>query len=93
MLALLRKEVEGGSWHVQVSLARTGHWLGNLGRLPRGLQTSDPVQADVADLLGTMDTPFGRLTCVTHAARLSATPAHWQRPPVALGCHAPVWPL
>jgi crotonobetainyl-CoA:carnitine CoA-transferase CaiB-like acyl-CoA transferase len=93
MLALLRKEVEGGSWHVQVSLARTGHWLANLGRLPRGLELSDPTPAAVTDVLGTMDTPFGPLTCVTHAARLSATPAHWQRPPVALGSHAPVWPL
>ena len=27
MMALLRKAHEGGSWHVRVSLAQTGHWL------------------------------------------------------------------
>jgi len=29
---------------------------------------------------------------VRHAAALSETPAHWLRPPVPLGTHAPVWP-
>ena len=29
--ALLRQSREGGSWHVRVSLAQTGHWLRSLG--------------------------------------------------------------
>ena len=36
MMALLRKAQEGGSWHVRVSLAQTGHWLTSLGRLDNG---------------------------------------------------------
>jgi crotonobetainyl-CoA:carnitine CoA-transferase CaiB-like acyl-CoA transferase len=92
MMALARKEEEGGSWHVAVSLAQTGHWLANLGRLPRGLEKADPTHADVTDLLQEMDTPLGRLTFVRHAASLSETPAYWQRPPVPLGSHAPAWP-
>ena len=40
-----------------------------------------------------MDTPFGRLSFVRHAAVLSETPALWARPPVKLGTHAPVWPV
>jgi hypothetical protein len=40
-----------------------------------------------------MDTPFGRLAFIRHAAELSETPAGWSRPPVPLGTHAPVWPL
>ncbi len=33
MMALARKAQEGGSWHVRVSLAQTGHWLTQLGRV------------------------------------------------------------
>jgi crotonobetainyl-CoA:carnitine CoA-transferase CaiB-like acyl-CoA transferase len=92
MLALARKAEEGGSWHVRVSLAQTGHWLSRLGRLEDGFAGADPKFADVADLLEATDTPFGRLTYVRHAGALSETPAHWLRPPVPLGTHAPVWP-
>ena len=92
MMALARKAEEGGSWHVRVSLAQTGHWLSRLGRLEDGFAGADPKFADVADLLEATDTPFGRLTYVRHAAALSETPAHWLRPPVPLGTHAPVWP-
>jgi crotonobetainyl-CoA:carnitine CoA-transferase CaiB-like acyl-CoA transferase len=92
MMALARKAEEGGSWHVRVSLAQTGHWLSRLGRLEDGFAGADPKFADVADLLEATDTPFGRLTYVRHAAALSETPAHWLRPPVPLGTHEPVWP-
>jgi crotonobetainyl-CoA:carnitine CoA-transferase CaiB-like acyl-CoA transferase len=93
MMALQRKAREGGSWHVRVSLAQTGHWLTGLGRVPGGFACPDPKAEDVADLLDTMDTPFGALTHVRHAAVLSETPTHWARPPVKLGTHAPVWPV
>ncbi len=93
MMALGRKEREGGSWHVRVSLARTAHWLMQLGRLDNGFAAPDPKQEDVADLLAEMDSPHGRLTYVTHAGVLSETPAHWSRPPVPLGASAPLWPI
>ena len=93
MLALARKSEIGGSWHVRVSLARTAHWLMGLGRLEAGFDAPDPSHADVADLLAEMETPQGPLTYVRHAGILSATPAHWSRPPVALGASAPLWPI
>lgn len=93
MLALGRKAQEGGSWHVRVSLARTAHWLMQLGRLENGFAAPDPKPEDVADLLADMDSPHGRLTYVTHAGILSETPAHWSRPPVPLGNSAPLWPI
>jgi hypothetical protein len=92
MMALMRKASEGGSWHVRVSLAQTGRWLAGLGRVEQGFDAPDPGQEDIADLLDEMDTPLGRLTHVRHAAVLSQTPAHWQRPPTRLGAHAPLWP-
>src|SRR4029079_10536805 len=33
MMAKARQSHEGGSWHVRVSLAQTGRWLWNLGRV------------------------------------------------------------
>lgn len=93
MLALARKASEGGSWHVRVSLARTGHWLTSLGRTSEGFSAKDPTRDDVADLMAEMESPLGRLSYVKHAAVLSQTPAHWARPPVALGASAPVWPV
>jgi crotonobetainyl-CoA:carnitine CoA-transferase CaiB-like acyl-CoA transferase len=93
MMALKRKAREGGSWHVRVSLAQTGHWLQHLGRVEKGFDCHDLKRADVVDLLDEIDTSFGRLTFVRHAAVLSETPAHWARPPVKLGTHAPVWPV
>jgi len=92
MMALMRKAREGGSWHVRVSLAQTGHWLAGLGRLQAGFNAPDPSHDDVADLHDEMDTPLGRLTYVRHAAVLSETPARWERPPTRLGAHAPLWP-
>jgi crotonobetainyl-CoA:carnitine CoA-transferase CaiB-like acyl-CoA transferase len=93
MTALKRKALEGGSWHVRVSLAQTGYWLSQLGRAARGLECTDPGFEDVEDLLDTVATPSGPLTFVRHAAMLSETPANWTRAPAQLGTHAPVWPV
>jgi hypothetical protein len=51
------------------------------------------VGEEIKALVNDMDTPFGRLGFVRHAARLSETPAFWARPPAKLGTHAPVWPV
>jgi crotonobetainyl-CoA:carnitine CoA-transferase CaiB-like acyl-CoA transferase len=93
MMALERKAREGGSWHVRVSLAQTGHWLSRLGRLQQGFDCPEPAEAEVEALRDAIETPFGRLSFIRHAARLSQTPAYWSRPPVPLGTHAPVWPV
>jgi crotonobetainyl-CoA:carnitine CoA-transferase CaiB-like acyl-CoA transferase len=93
MMALLRKIEEGGSWLVRVSLAQTAHWLCRLGRLPQGFDCPEPDAAEIKSRIEGLDTPFGRLAFIRHAAQLSETPARWSRPPVPLGTHAPVWPV
>jgi crotonobetainyl-CoA:carnitine CoA-transferase CaiB-like acyl-CoA transferase len=90
LVALARRAREGGSYLVRVSLAQTGRWVDALGRVP-GREVPDQTLADVADLLEERESPFGRLSHVAPAARLSETPAAWARPPVPLGTHEPVW--
>lgn len=92
MIAKARQAREGGSWHVQVSLARTGRWLWEMGRLADGLATPDITPAAAAPYLADMPSGFGTLTAVRHAAQLSATPAFWARPAVPLGTDPARWP-
>ena len=87
--ALLKQQQEGGSWHVRLSLARTGHWLRHLGRVPSGFAVRFP---DRKVFLETSPSGFGELTAIRHAATLSRTPAHYLRPSSPPGTHAPVWP-
>ncbi|MFI5400506.1 MAG: CoA transferase [SAR324 cluster bacterium] len=92
MAGLHRRATQGGSWHVRVSLARTGLWLRSLGRVENGQACPDPKLEDVQDLLETVDSGFGRLTTVRHAARMSETMPRWVRPSVPLGTHEARWP-
>ena len=92
LTALARRATTGGSWHVRVSLARTGQWIRGLGRVPDGLRGPDPSFEEVRDRLEDVDSGFGRLTAVRHAAVMAETPATWARPAVRLGTHAPSWP-
>jgi crotonobetainyl-CoA:carnitine CoA-transferase CaiB-like acyl-CoA transferase len=91
MTALTRRMHEGGSWHVQVSLARTGRWIRDLGRIRNGLSIPGPTAESVADLLEVSESGWGRLRAVRHAAEMSETPAHWDRPSMALGTHPAAW--
>ncbi len=92
LAALERRVAEGGSWRVDVSLARTAHWLRGLGRLEQGLAAPDPQADDLVDALELGPSGYGRLAAVPHAARLSATPARWERPSAPFGTHPPAWP-
>jgi crotonobetainyl-CoA:carnitine CoA-transferase CaiB-like acyl-CoA transferase len=93
MMARLRQAREGGSWHVQVSLARTGRWLWEMGRLDNGLTAAEIARADIGSLLEETPSGFGLLSAVRHAAVLSQTKASWTRPAVPLGNDAPHWPV
>ncbi|MGJ7525043.1 CoA transferase [Variovorax sp. GB1P17] len=87
--ALWRQQQEGGSWHVQVSLAQTGQWLRGLGRVPDGLSIARP---SLAPHIETTASGFGELAALRHSAMLSRTPAAWPRPSMPPGSHAPAWP-
>lgn len=66
-----RQVREGGSGHVRVSLAQTGRWLWNLGRLESGLNSPDlPTETVHAAFIESMQSGFGTLKAVQHSARL-----------------------
>jgi len=86
--ALHRQRREGGSWHVQVSLAQTGLWLRQLGRVDGAFGVRpQPLEP----YLETTASGFGQLRAVRHGAQLSRTPAAWTRPSVPPGHSQPHW--
>jgi crotonobetainyl-CoA:carnitine CoA-transferase CaiB-like acyl-CoA transferase len=92
MMAKARQSREGGSWHVRVSLAQTGRWLWNLGRVADGFKTEDLRGDAVSPFIEELPSGFGPLRSVRHSAVLSKTPAFWARPAMPLGSHEPQWP-
>jgi crotonobetainyl-CoA:carnitine CoA-transferase CaiB-like acyl-CoA transferase len=92
VMAKARQSREGGSWHVRVSLAQTGRWLWNLGRIADGFKTEDLRGEEVIPFIEEQPSGFGPLRSVSHSAVLSKTPAVWARPAMPLGSHPPQWP-
>ncbi|MDA1098477.1 MAG: CoA transferase [Proteobacteria bacterium] len=92
MATLARQAEQGGSWHIRVSLARTGRWIQSLGQIDNGFDIADPTLDDIHDLMEESPSGFGQLTAVRHAAQLAVTPTSWERPAVPLGSHPPIWP-
>ena len=87
--ALLRQQQEGGSWHVQLSLAQTGHWLRSLGTVHGGFAALMPARERYVEPSAS---GYGDLLAIRHSAQLSRTPVGWARPSMPPGSHAPVWP-
>ena len=92
MMVKARQSREGGSWHVRVSLAQTGRWIWNLGRVADGLSTEDLKGEAVKPFVEQMPSGFGPLQAIRHAAQMSRTPAFWSRPAMPLGSNPPEWP-
>jgi CoA-transferase family III len=92
MMAKARQSREGGSWHVRVSLAQTGRWIWNFGRVANGLKTEDLKGEAIRPFVEQVPSGFGSLQAIRHTAQLSQTPAFWSRPAMPLGSHPPQWP-
>ncbi|SAK80124.1 L-carnitine dehydratase/bile acid-inducible protein F [Caballeronia pedi] len=86
--ALWRQQREGGSWHVQVSLAQTGHWLRGLGRVEGGLKSAKP---DLAPYVERYESGFGELMAVRPSAQFGRTPAGYARDAAPPGSSAARW--
>jgi CoA-transferase family III len=89
-VALSRQALEGGSWHVRVSLARTGLWLRSLGRISNGLAATKP---KIEGYTETSDSGFGKLIAMRHAAHFAGRPigSVGLRASMPPGSHPPQW--
>jgi len=85
---LIRRAVEGGSWHITITLTQVATWIQGL-----GLQPGDVPMGGVPGepSLEQMESPFGVLNYVAPALRYSATPARYDGPPVPVGSSQPRW--
>jgi CoA-transferase family III len=88
--ALYKQATQGGSWHVKVSLARTGLWLRSLGRIQNGFTVAKP---DTASFTEESASGFGRLVTMRHAAHFSGPEflARTLLPSMPPGSHPPQW--
>ena len=91
MAALYRRSIEGGSYHVEVSLAQTANWLYEFGLFERdsALPNFDPAIA--APYMVSSDTGFGRLHHLGPIIRMSETEPRWEQVSVPLGYHPATW--
>jgi crotonobetainyl-CoA:carnitine CoA-transferase CaiB-like acyl-CoA transferase len=94
MVALARRALEGGSWLVRVSLARTGRWIVDRGLVDRSALSevpSDLSPQEIHQLTTETVTLAGKLRHLAPIVQMSETKAFWARPPVPLGTHPPRW--
>ncbi len=91
MCALARRTIEGGSWHVRVSLARTAMWIMSLPRTSPNATPAGLDAAAIAPWIIEMNSAWGPLTRLGPIARMSETPPRWNIPPAPLGSDPPVW--
>jgi crotonobetainyl-CoA:carnitine CoA-transferase CaiB-like acyl-CoA transferase len=94
MVALHRRATEGGSWHVQVGLARVGKWIVDHGLVDASSLACVPEDLPEADLdrfCAEMDSPAGRLRFLAPVAEMPLTPPEFTRPGVAPGTHPAAW--
>ena len=89
MAALRRRSIDGGAYHVRASLCQTATWIAEDG--PCVDPTTATGLGDISPWLVDEPTLLGRLTHLTPVTQLSATPARWATPVVALGTHPPEW--
>ena len=91
MAALYRRSIEGGGYHVEVSLAQTANWLYEFGLFEGDLALSNFDPAIAAPYMVSSDTGFGRLHHLGPIIRMSETEPRWEQVSVPLGHHPAKW--
>ena len=87
LTGLRRRQREGRSWRIAVSLARTARWLDDLGRVDGGLGTQEPAPLEMREYLRVDETPWGRVEHVSCPGAIDGAPPRWDRPPPRAGSH------
>lgn len=87
--AMLRRAKEGGSYHVKLSLARTGMWVQDLGLVSDEVLATPPVIKPPRII--SMQSAYGQLDHLMPATRFSETTAFWDKPTVPPGSSLAQW--
>ncbi|KAF3480389.1 uncharacterized protein GIQ15_05736 [Arthroderma uncinatum] len=95
MAALYHRDMEGGAWKVDVSLARAMQYLRSLGQYPgtTGFDCRDYKSQDdlPGEYLETRETGFGLMTAVKHSATIQGCDVGWREMPKPLGSDMTEW--
>jgi crotonobetainyl-CoA:carnitine CoA-transferase CaiB-like acyl-CoA transferase len=94
MVALGLRARDGGSYHVELSLAQTGRYLAGLSRADAALVAArepDLPRARLDELMITRRTKFGTLRYFGPVTRMPGTPPRWDLPTVPVDNDQPDW--
>ncbi|MDP6874733.1 MAG: CoA transferase [Alphaproteobacteria bacterium] len=91
LLALARRAVEGGSYHVRVSLCQSGMFLYRQGRVDYPEAEMGHGGAEYAALQMESDTSYGHIRHLAPVIRFSESRPGWSRPSPALGADRAEW--
>ncbi|MEM7363024.1 MAG: CoA transferase [Pseudomonadota bacterium] len=93
LTGLRRRQTEGGSYLVRVSLARTGMWYVAQPRIPDDLPlpATGLASGDVLNFETSSDVTEGRITHLAPVVQLSRTQPFWERPAPGNGADKPIW--
>lgn len=94
LVALERRAQDGGSYHVEVSLAQTAHYLQHLPRADASAVAAlpaEPPEELVTRLSMRRHTEFGNLRYLAPVAQFPITPAAWELPSVPADHDSAEW--
>lgn len=91
MSALLRRAIEGGSYHVKVSLARSAMWVQDLGLIPESEFSSAPESDNYPTQTHTIQTDCGEVTELKPPVNLQGVPRKHLDTLRPFGADRPQW--
>jgi hypothetical protein len=89
---LLRRSIEGGSYHVKVSLARSEMWVQELGLLETTGQASLPEKDGYPAKMTSIDSVYGKLSFLAPPVAFSNLALPNESTLTPYGADAPEWP-
>ena len=91
LLALARRAREGGSYHVRVSLCRSGMYIYKQGHVDYAEADMGLTDAELDSIMIESKGSHGALKHLGPVLRMSETKPHWDKPSPTLGSSKPEW--
>ena len=91
LLALARRAREGGSYHVAVSLCRSGMYVYKQGKVDYADANMGLSESELDPIMIESKGGHGALKHLGPVLRMSETKPYWDKPSPALGSNIPHW--